>query len=100
MNYILKNAAVITMDDYRILRDTDVFVANGKIRRIAYGISGHGIKEIDCTGKYLIPGLIDCHIHMDSNEITEMLLANGVTACRNMWGTDLTQGGIQEINEG
>ena len=29
-----------------------------------------------------MPGLIDCHIHMDSNEITEMTLANGVTLCR------------------
>lgn len=100
MSYILKNATVITMDDYKILYNTDVFVANGKIRRIAHRISGEGIREIDCSGKYLIPGLMDCHIHMDSNEITEMLLANGVTACRNMWGCDLTQGWIREINEG
>lgn len=98
--YILKNVTVITMDDYRILYNTDVFIANGKICRMGHHIGGAGIREIDCTGKYLIPGLIDCHIHMDSNEITEMLLANGVTACRNMWGCDLTQGWIREINEG
>lgn len=38
MSYILKNATVITMDDYKILYNTDVFVANGKIRRIAHRI--------------------------------------------------------------
>ena len=100
MEYLLKNATVITMDDNRIFQDTDVLIIDGKIRRIAYGIEPYDVQVIDCKGKYLIPGLIDSHVHMDSNEITEMLLANGVTACRNMWGFPETQQWCREIDEG
>lgn len=100
MNFILKNATVITMDDARILYNTDLFAANGKILRIAPHMDSYGAAVIDCTGKYLMPGIIDCHIHMDSSEITEMLLANGVTACRNMWGFPETQRWCQEIDGG
>ena len=91
MTYILKNATVITMDDQRVFYNTDLFVANGRILKIAPHIEPLGVNTVDCTGKFLLPGLIDCHVHMDSNEITEMLLANGVTACRNMWGFPETQ---------
>lgn len=100
MEYLLKNATVITMNDHQIFHHTDVFIANGKIRRIAYNIKPYDVQVVDCSGKYLIPGLIDSHVHMDSSEITEMLLANGVTACRNMWGFPETQKWRQEIEEG
>lgn len=99
-NYILKNATVITMNDGYIMHNTDVMVSNGKISRMAAHIEPFGLPVIDCTGKYLLPGLIDSHIHMDSNEITEMTLANGVTTCRNMWGFPITQQWCREIDEG
>ncbi len=99
-NYILKNATVITMDDAYVMHNTDLMVSNGKISRVASHIEPYGLPVVDCTGKYLLPGLIDCHIHMDSNEITEMLLANGVTACRNMWGFPITQQWCREIDNG
>ena len=35
MTYILKNATVITMDDQRVFYNTDLFVANGRILKIA-----------------------------------------------------------------
>ena len=94
MTYILKNATIITMDDQRVFYNTDLFVANGRILKIAPHIEPLGVNTVDCTGKFLLPGLIDCHVHMDSNEITEMLLANGVTACRNMWGFPETSKGL------
>lgn len=100
MEYLLKNATVITMDSNRIFYNTDVFISNGKIRRVGYNIQPYDVKVVDCTGKYLIPGLIDSHVHMDSSEITEMLLANGITACRNMWGFPETQQWCREIDEG
>ena len=100
MTYILKNATVITMDDQRVFYNTDLFVANGRILKIAPHIEPLGVNTVDCTGKFLLPGLIDCHVHMDSNEITEMLLANGVTACRNMWGFPETQQWCREIEQG
>lgn len=54
----------------------------------------------DCSGKFLMPGLFDCHAHMDSDDITEMLIAYGVTTCRNMWGFPETQQWRREIDAG
>jgi len=43
---------------------------------------------VDGTGKYLIPGLWDMHVHNNWNyeDTNELLLANGVTGAREMWG--------------
>ena len=46
--------------------------------------AGHGIEEIDGTGKYLIPGLIDAHVHIESTLVTpreyaNVALARGIT---------------------
>ncbi len=43
---------------------------------------------VDGAGKYLIPGLWDMHVHNNWNydDTNELLLANGVTGAREMWG--------------
>ena len=98
--YILRNANIVTMEDDSILYGYDLFVAQGRIWRIKKHIDISDVREIDCTGKYLLPGLFDNHIHMDSNEITEMLIACGVTTARNMWGLAETQQWRREIDAG
>jgi imidazolonepropionase-like amidohydrolase len=42
----------------------DVLINNGKIQAIGTKL-GEADKQIDATGKYLIPGLIDSHVHLD-----------------------------------
>ena len=100
MGYILKHVNLITMEEDGVIPDVDLFIANGKIMRISRRIDIAGIDTYDCSGKFAMPGLIDAHVHMDSSEITAMLLANGVTACRNMWGFQETQQWRKEIAEG
>jgi imidazolonepropionase-like amidohydrolase len=98
--YILHNANLITMEDDKVLYNMDLFVANGKIYKIAPHIDISDVPVKDCTGKFLMPGLFDCHAHMDSDDITEMLIAYGVTTCRNMWGFPETQQWRREIDAG
>ena len=45
-----------------------------------------GAHVIKCTGKFLIPGLIDCHVHLRSTNDLPLYIANGVTTVANMWG--------------
>ena len=45
-----------------------------------------GDQVVDCTGKYLMPGLIDAHVHFDQDYMGVMLLAAGITSVRNMRG--------------
>jgi len=48
-----------------------------------------GARVVDCSGKYLIPGLWDMHIHLNGNEYAlPLLLANGVTGVREMGCTE------------
>lgn len=49
-----------------------------------------GARVIDASGKYMIPGLWDMHVHVLHSDRADTLLplfvANGVTGIREMWG--------------
>jgi imidazolonepropionase-like amidohydrolase len=47
----------------------------------------HGAKILDLTGRFLIPGLCDMHVHSGAADINlPLYIANGVTTVREMWG--------------
>jgi imidazolonepropionase-like amidohydrolase len=41
---------------------------------------------IDATGRYLIPGLWDMHVHIYDERYLALFTANGITGVRQMWG--------------
>ncbi|KAF2013938.1 amidohydrolase [Aaosphaeria arxii CBS 175.79] len=67
-SYILRNASIVDVVKGSIRGNVDVTVEDGKITTIASTTSNQkpqpGFKEVDCTGIYLSPGLIDCHVHL------------------------------------
>ncbi len=93
------NVNVIPMDRERVLRDQTVVVRDGRIAEIGDAARIKAPKEaqvIDGRGKYLIPGLIDMHTHLFSDEDfpdslagdeLAVMVANGVTTIRLMIGT-------------
>lgn len=82
-DFIIKNAMVfLTMRQCFAKRD--VAVAGEKIFAVSPALSYPGVKEIDAEGKYLIPGLIDIHMHIESSmtypaEFSRITLPYGVT---------------------
>ena len=70
-NVIFKNATVWTNEAEGILKNTDVWVENGKIKAIGKNLSADGVKEIDATGKHLTSGVIDEHSHIGASSINE-----------------------------
>ena len=58
---IIRNGNLVLQDK---VAKGDVLVENGKITSIAEYIPANGDKEIDATGKYVFPGLIDMHVHL------------------------------------
>ncbi len=42
----------------------DVFVEDGKVSQVAASIDKEADKIIDATGMYVVPGLIDLHVHL------------------------------------
>lgn len=93
------NVNVIPMDRERVLSEQTVIVRAGRIA--AVGLASKikipaGAARIDGRGKYLLPGLMDMHTHLFSDEDLPdrlaadelmIMLANGVTTTRLMIGT-------------
>lgn len=97
------NVNVIPMDNEIILKDQTVIVKNGQIETIGPASSIQipvDALKIDGTGKYLIPGLADMHVHNWSENEFVLFLANGVTTIRNMWGAPQNLQWREKIEKG
>ena len=61
----LTHATVLPMDGTGPIEDATVIIQGDRIASVKAGGSvPEGAQEIDCTGKTLIPGLIDVHAHL------------------------------------
>jgi cytosine/adenosine deaminase-related metal-dependent hydrolase len=97
---VIRNVTVI--DPARSSRETsrDVIIDNGRI--VAVRTSGqrapNADRTIDGTGQFLMPGLMDMHVHVNLRPIHHstlaLLLANGVTGVRDMGSDCQRPGGI------
>lgn len=67
MNYFIKNATII--NEGKIFA-TDVLVENNIISGIGILPVPSNCKVIDATGKYLLPGIIDAHVHFRQPGLT------------------------------
>jgi len=75
---LIKNATVITITGDN-LENTDIWIRDGIIREIGGNLSATEHAEvIDATGKYVLPGIIDAHSHLNSIDVNEA--TNPVTA--------------------
>src|ERR1039457_6129038 len=62
MSTLIKNGRIITAEqDYL----ADVFIENGKIKTIGQSLDIKADTILDAKGKYVIPGGIDVHTHLD-----------------------------------
>ncbi|MTI87557.1 MAG: amidohydrolase family protein [Balneolaceae bacterium] len=75
---LIKNGTVITItgDD---LAETDILIEDGIITKIGKDLrKPRGAEEVDATGKYVMPGILDAHSHLNGVDINEA--RNPVTA--------------------
>jgi dihydroorotase len=64
MSLLIKGGRVIDPSQ-NIDAQLDVLVANGKVKELGQGLAAPaGAKVIDATGKCVVPGLIDMHVHL------------------------------------
>ena len=77
---VLKNGNVLNVFTEEVLK-ADVAICGDTI----VGVGEYeGKEEIDCTGKYLVPGFIDAHMHIEScmaapGELAKVLAKAGTT---------------------
>lgn len=118
---LIRNATVLTAAR-GTLENTDILIQNGKIARIGKNLKASANAQvIDATGKFVSPGIIDCHSHtmVDgsvnefSYSVTSMVrvqdvlnpkdvtiyraLAGGVTAANILHGSANAIGGQNSV---
>jgi allantoinase len=59
---IIRNATVVTPGEARV---ADVGVAGEHVVSISPDIGGTAGREIDATGRHVLPGLVDAHVHFN-----------------------------------
>ena len=64
MSLLIRSGTVVTMDDGFTIVDGDVSIRDGRIAAIGSNISEHHDRVIDARGGYVLPGLIQTHIHL------------------------------------
>jgi hypothetical protein len=84
----IKNVNVLSEDCSHFIKNQDVILKNGKIINLGENqFLNNNYTIIDGTDKYLIPGLIDSHVHLkESKNDLFLYLVNGVTSVREMAG--------------
>jgi hypothetical protein len=89
------DVSVVPVDREHLLPHQTVLVRNGRIARIAPAPDlklPHDCYIVDGRHRYLIPGLVDSHVHLplsgtaDQLLVLQLLLANGITTGINMQG--------------
>lgn len=86
---LIKNGYVV---DYATGREGyfDVAVQNGLVTAVESSISGSAAQEINASGKLILPGLVDSHVHasawLGGSYAHAMLIKAGVTSALDMSG--------------
>src|SRR4051795_12153635 len=61
---LIRGGTVLTMNDAWDVIDGDVSVRDGRIAAIGPGLSGRHDRVVEARGGYVLPGLIQTHIHL------------------------------------
>ena len=83
---VIQGGTVIDGTGSPAVPDTTIVIEDGRIRQMG-GEAPAGAQVIDAGGKYVIPGLIDSHVHYDMPWLHRLYLANGVTSVRDLGGS-------------
>ena len=76
-----------------------ISVRNGRIAAISERApaSADGVRRIDLGGRYLLPGLIDAHAHIESPAAAMRALQSGVTTARVLGDSHLQAIGTRDL---
>ena len=98
MKYVYTNGKILNgTKDMQVQKGQTILVEDGKIREILpaeeagkRNLAASGYEEIDLQGKYILPGLINMHVHLagngkpqkkqrDNEALVKKIMSNGLT---------------------
>ena len=92
----LTNANVVNVRTGAIQRNATVVLRGGLIESIGTG-APTGARTIDLRNRYVVPGLIDAHVHIASLPQLRSALESGVTTVRSAGVSNFVDVGMREL---
>ncbi|KPK41590.1 MAG: dihydroorotase [Omnitrophica WOR_2 bacterium SM23_29] len=83
MDILLKDGHIVDPAN-RLDSTSDILIRDEKIAKVGKNLRVNGAKTVDCKGKYVLPGLIDMHVHFrqPGREDEETLLTGSRAALK------------------
>jgi imidazolonepropionase-like amidohydrolase len=93
----LTNASVVNVRTGAILRGATVVLRSGVIESVGAGAAPAGVRTIDLRNRYVVPGLIDAHVHISSLPQLRSALESGVTTARSAGVSNYVDVGMRDL---
>ena len=98
----LTNASVINVRSGEVTRNVTVMMRAGRIESVGppspAGFGGSsGARTIDLRGRYVVPGLIDAHVHIGGIAQMRAALESGVTTVRSAGVSHFVDVGLRDL---
>jgi imidazolonepropionase-like amidohydrolase len=94
----LVNASVVNIRTGAVQRGATVVLRAGQIESVGPpSPGGSGVRTIDLRNRYVVPGLIDAHVHIASLPQLRQALESGVTTVRSAGVSNFVDVGMREL---
>ena len=93
----LTNANVVNVRTGAIQRGATIVMRGRTIESISSGGAPAGARAIDVRNRYVVPGLIDAHVHIFSLPQLRAALESGVTTARSAGVSNYVDVGMREL---
>ena len=94
---VLVNANLVLPSTGRIEASRVVVIRDGRISAIESEAPDGPHRTLDLEGKYLLPGLIDSHVHVGSSGQARKALRSGITTLRSLGVAHYVDVGLREL---
>ncbi len=93
----LINANVLNVADGTVQPNVTVSIRDGRIASIASGPPAAGVRVFDVRGRFVVPGLIDAHVHIANLRALRTALESGVTTARSSGVSSYVDVGMRDL---
>jgi imidazolonepropionase-like amidohydrolase len=96
---ILTNANIVDGLNGQVLENASLLIENGKIKEVSTTeiTSSSEVRVLNLKGKYVMPGMIDAHVHLRDLAAAKRALMSGVTTVRSMGVPHFMDVGMREL---
>jgi len=93
----LTNASVLNVRTGAVTRNATVVLRGGTIESFGPGAALAGVRTVDLGNRFVVPGLIDAHVHIGSLPQMRAALESGVTTVRSAGASHYADVGLREL---